>query len=119
MHRFRPALPVLLAVLLALLAACAPSAGPAPGSALPDDPAARAAERTARLAYHRMEIGRLETGAYTTNVLVDLALPQGVRWTVDDFSVDGSSYRLRVTHAALPEVAWLVSPAGVRRVAGP
>lgn len=104
----------LAAVLLALLAACAPSAT----TALPDDPAAREAERTARVAYHRMQIAFLETGAYTTNALVDLALPQGVRWTVDDFEPDGSSYRLRITHTEVPGVAWLVGPDGVRRTGG-
>lgn len=110
----RPRTALLIALLAALLAACAPSTAPG----LPDDPATREAERAARIAFHRMQIGFLETGAYTTNVLVDLALPQGVRWTVDDFVLDGSSYRLRFTHDAVPASAWLVSPAGVRRVAG-
>jgi hypothetical protein len=95
--------------LAALLAACAP----ATTTDVLADPAAQALERTASEAYHRMELGRLRTGAYTTNVLVDVELPQGARVTVEAFS--GDDYRLRVDSDAVPGVAWLVSPRGVRR----
>lgn len=99
-----------LLALLALLSACAPRAV----SATFSTPEAMAVERAAETAFHRMEIGRLETGSYTTNVLVDLALPQGTRWIVTDFSED--SYTLRFTSDDLPLVAWEVSPRGVLRV---
>lgn len=95
---------------LALLAGCAPQLGVDPE--LLASPAAIATEQTAQIAYHRMEIGYLQTGSYTTNVLVDLALPRGVRWTLEEFA--GDSYRLRFTHDELPTLAWLVSPRGVR-----
>lgn len=105
-NRILGALPILL---LALLAACAPQAvSPAFSS-----PEGQAVQRVAEVAFHRMEIGRLETGNYTTNVLVDLNMPQGVRWIVTDFTSD--SYTLRFSADDLPEVAWLVSPRGVAR----
>jgi hypothetical protein len=111
--RGRPLPPTLvLAVLLgAVLSACAPAVDAAPF----DTPAAQAVERVAHEAYHRMEIGRLRTGSYTTNVLVDLELPQGARVTVEAFS--GDSYVLRVTSDAVEGAAWLVGPSGVRRTA--
>lgn len=108
----RPRPTRLLAALLLVvagLAACAPAAQ----SAIFDDPAAEAVDRVAREAYHRMEIGFLRTGVYTTNVLVDLDIPRGTRITVEAY--DDTSYRLRVTSDAVPGAAWLVSPAGVER----
>ena len=66
-----------------------------------------------------MAIGFLETGAYTTNVLVDVQLPAGARWTLEAYARDGSSYRLRITSTQVPGIAWEVSPDGVRRVAAP
>jgi hypothetical protein len=102
---------VVLALLASLLiASCAPAATP---PAL-DTPAAQAVDRLAHEAYHRMEIGRLRTGTYTTNVLVDLELPQGARVTVEAFS--DTDYVLRVTSDAVQDAAWLVSPRGVERV---
>ena len=95
------------AVLLAL-AACAPA------TASFDTPAAREVERAAQEAFHRMELGRLQLGVYTSNVLVDLDLPRGSRVTVEAFSDD--DYTLRFTSDASLEVAWLVTPRGVRRV---
>ena len=103
---------VLLACAL-LLGACAPRAT-TPADTL-DTPEARQLEGVATEAFHRMEIGLLQTGAYTTNALIDLALPQGVRWTLEEFSA--GSYLLRFTAASVPEYAWLVSPSGVRSVA--
>jgi hypothetical protein len=100
---------LLTATLAALLAACVPTTTEAPAG-----PAAQALERTASEAYHRMELGRLRTGSYTTNVLVDVDLPQGARVTVEAFT--GDDYRLRVDSDAVAGVAWLVSPRGVRRV---
>jgi hypothetical protein len=100
---------VALAALL-VLAACAPAAT----APVFDTPAARELERVAQEAYHRMEIGRLRTGVYTTNVLVDLDLPRGARATVEAF--DDDDYRLRIDSDAVPGAAWLVSPRGVRRV---
>jgi hypothetical protein len=107
--RLRALLPTALA-LAALLAACVPAST----SEAPAGPAAQALERTASEAYHRMELGRLRTGSYTTNVLVDVELPQGARVTLEAFT--GDDYRLRVDSDALDGVAWLVSPRGVRRV---
>lgn len=97
-------------VLAAALAACVPSA-------VADrlaGPAAQELERTAQEAYHRMELGRLRLGSYTTNVLVDLELPRGARWTLEAFA--GDDYRLRVEGDTVEGVVWLVSPRGVRRV---
>lgn len=118
-----------VAALALLLAACAPRAGTpvatgpvatspvATGPAAPDGRSGqeRLAERTATVAFHRMEIGRLESGAYNTNVLIDLVLPSGVRWTIEDFSDGG--YSLIFTSDEVPGVSWRVSPAGVDRLA--
>jgi hypothetical protein len=92
------------------IAACAPAA--LVGDL--DTPAARAVDRVAHEAYHRMEIGLLRTGTYTTNVLVDLDLPRGARVTVEAFT--DTDYVLRVTSDDVSDAAWLVSPRGVRRV---
>lgn len=100
---------VTAALLLLVLSACAPSA------AAFDTPAAREVERAAYEAYHRMELGRLRLGVYTTNVLVDLDLPRGARITAEAY--DDDDYRLRLTSDAALDVAWLVTPRGVRRVA--
>lgn len=111
MAALRPTRPTTLLALLLLLAlaACAPRAAQTPGAASPAEEQLR---RTAELAYHRMQIGYLETGTYTTNALVDLELPRGVRWTLESFSED--DYRLRFTADDLPDAAWLVTPAGTR-----
>ncbi|CAN5663319.1 hypothetical protein BH23DEI1_BH23DEI1_05770 [soil metagenome] len=113
----RPPLALALLV-LALVAACAPAVDGATSaagaaSAAFDTPAAQAVERVAHEAFHRMEIGRLRTGVYTTNVLVDLDLPRGARITVEAFS-DGD-YTLRLTSNAVDGAAWFVSPRGVQR----
>ena len=99
-------------LLVALLAGCAPGVQ----APLPNDPVAQQLDRTASIVYHRMAIGYLETGAYTTNVLVDVQLPAGARWTLEAYPPGGSSYRLRITSTQVPGIAWLVSPSGVRRV---
>ena len=117
------------AVLSLVLVACAPRAEtfdapsrsepePAPSAAAFDTPAAREVERAAYEAYHLMELGRLRLGVYTTNALVDLELPRGARITVEAFDDEGDDdYRLRLTSDAALEIAWLVTPHGVRRVA--
>lgn len=99
---------LLMVALLAVLGACAPQAQ----TPTPDSAAAEATQTLATIAHHRMEIGRLQTGAYTTNVLVDLELPRGVRWTVLEFAAD--TYLLRFTNEDVPDTEWLVDPAGVR-----
>lgn len=105
-------MPALL-TLVALLAGCFPQTAPATG---PDGTAASELQRTAQLAFHRMEIGYLQTGSYTTNALVDLELPRGVKWTLEEFSE--TAYRLRFTDNNQPGEAWLVSPAGVTPARG-
>ena len=110
-RRARPAVgrtATLLALLVLLLGSCAPSAR----ATIPETPAADGTQTVAEIAYHRMEIGRLQTGMYTTNVLIDLELPRGVRWTVLEFSDD--DYVLRFTNDAVSGVVWNVSPRGVR-----
>jgi len=102
--------PVLLVLPLLLLTACAPGAF---GPAASIDPVAAELERTAQVLYHRMELGYLETGVYTTNALIDVKLPEGARWTLQEFASDGSSYLLVLTSSRLPERAWRVSPRGV------
>jgi len=99
-----------LLLLVGALAACVPAAVAEQLAG----PAAQAVQRTAEETYHRMELGRLRTGGYTTNVLVDVDLPRGTRITVEAF--DGDDYRLRVDSDAVDGVVWLVSPRGVRRV---
>lgn len=98
-----------------LLASCAPAATVAQEAS----PAAAAIRGTAEIAFHRMEIGRLQTGSYTTNVLVDLDLASGTRWTLLEYPADGSSYTLQFTSDQLPGAAWRVSPRGVVRVTLP
>lgn len=104
----------LLAMVALLAALLATGCMPATVAESLDTPVARAVERAAQETYHRMELGRLATGSYTTNVLVDVDLPRGSRITLEDFS--GADYRLRVDADAVPDAAWIVTPQGVRRV---
>lgn len=104
--------PLLFLTLVALLGACAPGAF-GPGAST--DPVATELERTAQVLYHRMELGRLETGVYTTNALIDVKLPEGARWTLQEFATDGSSYLLVLRSSRLASTAWRVSPRGVSR----
>ncbi len=112
-HAARTGATLLLALLV--LSACAPTSTTSPSPAATAE--RQALERTAYIVYHRMAIGYLETGTYTTNVLVDVALPQGVRWTLLEYPQDRSSYTLRLTSDAVEGQAYRVSPAGVRLVA--
>ena len=93
------------AVLVPLLFACAPPATTTQPGVDSD------LHRVAVVAFHRMEIGLLETGAYTTNALIDLEIPRHVRWTLEEFGEGG--YRIRFTSDSSPGEAWLVTPAGV------
>ena len=111
----RAGLLVAVVILLAALVGCAP----ATQAPLPAGAAARQLDITALIVYHRMAIGYLETGAYTTNVLVDVQLPAGARWTLEAYPNGGTSYRLRIISTQVPGIAWEVSPDGVRRVARP
>ena len=123
--KFNPTKRRLLAAALVsftlLVSACAPRTAPSnnpPGGAAPvasaalGTPQARATAETAEIAYHRMAIGFLQSGEYTTNALLELALPKGVKWTLDEFS--GTDYRLRFTSDEVPVYAWLVTPQGVQ-----
>lgn len=98
--------------LLLLVAACAPTTGPQTAAPRQQGPSADASPvaRTAWEAWHLMEIGHLRDGVYATNVLVDLSLPQGVRWTVIEFADD--DYVLRVSEEGA-DTAYRVTPAGV------
>lgn len=106
---------VLLALALALLAAaCVPTTMPGADAGVVAE-----LERTANVLYHRMELGYLDSGIYTTNVLIDAKLPEGARWTLQDFATDGSTYVLILTSSNLPDTAWRISPRGVSRTAVP
>ena len=115
----RTAFVALIFVLLAVLAACAPTAqapmtGEGPQFVAARSAAEQPAVETARTIWHRMELGRIETGTYTSNVLIDLTdLPSGVAFLMESFP--GESFELRVTDDALPGVYWLVTPSGVTR----
>ncbi len=97
-------------LLTLLLAACAPQLGRPQGSLLLSAEAEQI-RQLAQIAWHRMELNYLETQRYSTNVLVDLELPKGVLWTLEDFADD--YYRLRFSSSAAPGVVWLVTPSGV------
>ena len=92
-----------------VLSSCLPRFG-APQNVLESQEAIET-RQVAEIAYHQMEIGKLESGDYNTNVLADLALPKGTQWTLVAFGED--TYTLRFTSQAIAEFAWLVSPEGV------
>jgi len=99
-------------IALSLLSACAPRLSA--NNPVLNSTQALGTAKTAQIAYHRMEIGLLQTGDYTTNALLELQLPQGVRWTLQDFNSQG--YELYFTSDAVGGYAWSVSPSGVRRL---
>ncbi len=114
--------PAVVVVLVALLSACAPAVAPAgqvPPSGGPQfaaalSPAEVAATDTATAIFYRMELGRLQTGSYTSNVLIELTdLPAGIAFVMESFP--GESFEIRVTDDALPGIWWLVDPTGVTR----
>lgn len=124
MRRLRTVAAVVMAGGSLLLAACAPAAGtpvrePAAAHAGPRLEEARGAEEdaartTAVAIWHRMELGRLQQGGYTSNVLEEMTdLPRGVAFFMDSFP--GESFELRVTDDAVPGVWWLVTPDGISR----
>ena len=93
-------LSLLAAAFILLAAACAPST--LPGA---DDAAVQELQTTAEVLYHRMELGYLESGIYTTNVLVDAPIPEGARWTLQEFASDGSDYLLVLTSTRVEGVS--------------
>lgn len=97
---------------LIILTACAP--GTRTLTEITASPASQELERTAQLAYHKMEEARLESGVYNTNVLADLALPQGVLWQLESLTED--SYQLKFVSSDVPGFAYLVNPDGVTLV---
>ncbi len=102
--------PLFAFLLIGLLSACAPRTQTF--SEIVNSPAAQQLEQIANIAFHRMEISRLESGLYTTNVLMDLPLPQGAAWTLESLAQD--AYQIRFTSVNVPGFAWLVSPDGVK-----
>lgn len=106
----------LLAVLVGSLAACAPGAF---GSAGNVDPVAAELQNAAEIIYHRMELGRLELGKYTTTPLVDLTnLPEGATVTLIEYDVErGDFYTILLTSSRLPGTSWRITERGVRRSA--
>ena len=103
-----------LVVLALALSACAPSASTRNTSRrviVINNPAAEDVRDIANVAWHRMQLNFLENGTYSTNVLVDLTLPQGVRWVLEDFSNNG--YRIRFVSSDVPEIFWLITPEGI------
>lgn len=92
-----------------LFTACAP--GTRTLTEITASPESQELERTAQLAYHKMEEAKLETGSYNTNVLADLALPQGVLWQLESLAEDG--YQLRFVSSDVPGFAYVVTPEGV------
>ena len=83
------------------------------GNRVLTDPAALEVDRAAREAFHLMGLGYARTGAYSVNTLVsDLELPSGARWELEDLKP--KTYKLRFTSDNVPDVAWLVTPEGVK-----
>ena len=99
----------LLFLTLLLVTACAP--GTRTLTEITASPASQELERTARLAYFKMEEAYLEGSVYNTNVLSELALPQGVLWQLESLTND--SYQLRFVSNDVPGFAYLVTPDGV------
>jgi hypothetical protein len=110
----RARLALVAAAIGLLAAACVPTTMPGADAGVVAE-----LERTANILFHRMELGYLDSGIYTTNVLIDAQLPEGARWTLQDFATDGSSYVLVLTSSNLPDTAWRISPRGVTRTAAP
>ncbi|MEM7737295.1 MAG: hypothetical protein AAF267_16055 [Deinococcota bacterium] len=115
---------IILGILLvASLSACAPRASTTSTTSaqgggrrviIINNPAANEVIQTVDTAWHRMQLNFLENGSYSTNVLVDLVLPQGVRWVLEDFTAE--NYRIRFVASDIPEVVWLITPEGVETV---
>ena len=100
-------------------------AGPGPygapgafGGANPNDPVVAELQRAAEIIYHRMELGRLELGGYTTTPLVDASIPEGATLTLVEYDAEkGATYTLMLTSSRFTEGAWRITPRGVSRVA--
>lgn len=105
-------LPLLFFAVFLLLTACAP--GTRTLTEITASPESQQLEQTARLAYLKMEEAKLETGSYTTNVLAELALPQGVLWQLESLTND--TYQLKFVSNDVPGFAYIVNPDGVTLV---
>lgn len=113
--RLRGRLQLALAALFLLitLAACAPAAF---GSANVDQPIVEELRKAAEIIYHRMELGRLELGAYTTTPLVDADIPEGAMLTLINYDLErGSTYELLLTSTHLGGAGFRITPRGVSR----
>ncbi|MGL4612065.1 MAG: hypothetical protein ACRCYY_20710 [Trueperaceae bacterium] len=106
--------PVLLGffLLIAVLSACTP--GTRTMTEVTASPESQALERTAQLAYHKMETAKIETGRYDTGVLTSLDLPRGVLWQLKTISEEG--YEINFVSSDVPGFAYIVTPEGVRLV---
>ncbi len=114
--RIRSGLLILL-LIGATLAACAPTTVPpvtGPPAETEPDPREERAVDIASTIFHRMELGNLENGSYSADVLIDLELPRGIAWTMVTFP--GETFEMRVTDDLLPGTYWLVTPDGIRRM---
>ncbi len=108
---------LMLLLIASILAACAPTAvapEPEPPAQTGADPREERALEIASTIFHRMELGNLENGSYSADVLIDLELPRGIAWTMVTFP--GETFEMRVTDDLLPETYWLVTPDGIRRM---
>jgi hypothetical protein len=94
---------------LLLLTACVP--GTKTMTEITGSPESQQLERTAQLAYLKMEEAKLETGVYQTDVLLEVALPQGVLWQLEALTND--TYQLRFISNDVPGFAYIVNPEGV------
>lgn len=108
---------IFAALLLAIVvSACAPGAF---GGARPDDPIVAELQRSAEIIYHRMELGRLELGAYTTTPLIDARIPEGATLTLIQYDAEnGSTYTLLLSSSRFTGGSWRITPRGVSRVSG-
>lgn len=108
---------IVSALLLAILvSACAPGAF---GGARADDPVVAELQRAADIIYHRMELGRLEIGAYTTTPLIDARIPEGATLTLIQYDAEnGTTYTLLLSSSRYDGGSWRITPRGVSRVSG-
>ena len=75
-------------------------------------------QRAAEIIYHRMELGKLELGAYTTTPLIDAVIPEGATLTLVEYDTEsGSTYTIVLSSTRFTQGEWRITPGGVRRVA--
>ena len=100
----------LLILLLVSLNACVPFLMP-PSPSLPNTPHAQELQRLAEVVWHKMQIYYLSEGRYSSNVLVDVSIPQGSKVELQDI---GSNYFLvRLSSSRLPQYFWNIQATGV------